>query len=143
MKMRFDISRGLVARLFLCLGFVLLLALVASVGPAGAVVPRPCVDSCDRCVIDEGSEDCTTTDRCSPICRIRVGNRMQTVYFHFTRECCTYTRHQWCQPQVRCTTNNQCIPTGNPGWKDCKGTVKTCEGWVWDGNIYYDSKCSA
>jgi len=145
MKMRFNMSRGLVARLSLCLGLVLLLALIASVAPAGAVVPsvRPCADSCDPCVKDDTSETCTEKEKCVAVCRIRgQDGKMKTVYFHFTKECCTWTSHKWCQPQTRCTDNNQCEKTGNPGWKTCKGQVKECSGWIWDGEMYYDRSCS-
>ena len=139
MRMRFNMSRGLIARLSLCLGFVLLLALIASVAPAGAVAKTiTCGDSCDKCV-KEAVPDCKTTERCSPICRVRHEGKMTTVYFHFTRECCTWDKQQWCQPQSYCTTTTKCIPTGNAEVKPCKGQVKTCYGWVWDGKIHYGS----
>jgi hypothetical protein len=130
----------LVVRLSLCLGFVLLLALIASVAPAGAVAsPRPCVDSCSICEIIESSEKCTTTPRCSPICRVRVGNKMQTIYFHFDRECCTYNREQQCQHQVRCPVNGPCEPDGVTFPKPCKGQTKICGGWIWDGVMHAGS----
>jgi hypothetical protein len=121
----------------------MLLALIASVAPAGAVAARPCADSCVKCVIDPSTEKCTITEKCLPVCKIRgQDGKMKNVYFHYTKECCTWTKHQECQPQTRCTTNNQCIPTGDKKWKTCKGQVKECYGWVWDGEMYFDRSCT-
>jgi hypothetical protein len=135
MKMRFNLRRGLVIELSLCLGIVLLLAFVASIAPAAAQTQTPCVDQCGPCQVDPTQQPVvTTTVRCSPICRILYNGQMTTVYLWYYMTC---TTKKMAQPCTDPCINNGCGIIWDPTF--CKGTVSTCTPWTQFGGVRYGS----
>lgn len=134
MKMRFNLRRGLVVQLSLCLGIVLLLAFVASVAPAAA--SEQCVKQCGPCQIDPTKVPVEKTiTRCSPICRVLHDGKMQTVYIWYSMKCKTYLMAQPCTDP--CYNNGCSIKYVDT---NCKGTVTTCTPWTqMPGGVRYDS----
>ena len=132
MKMRFNLRRGLVVQLSLCLGIVLLLAFVASVAPAGASdsCPTQCL-ACEKDPTINPNPTYETIYRCSPICRILWKGQMTTVYIWYSQVCTITAIAQKCTPQTLCTSTGNC-ESGTPNWDPtyCKGPVRTCAAWT-------------
>jgi hypothetical protein len=126
--MRLNISKGLFARMSLCVGIVLLLVFFASVAPGAAVTKKICKETCTKCVVEDSEEwECHLDHKCVAICRVFREGKMQTVYACFERECCMKEKYKTCTPQSLCTTNNQCIQ-GKAEDKLCT-TLQTCSRW--------------
>jgi hypothetical protein len=136
MKMRFNLRRGLVVELSLCLGIVLLLAFVASVAPAGA--QSDCVTQCS-CEINP-DQSTWTIDKpdytCVAICRILYQGKITTVYGCYKRTCTTKPIDNMCIPKTLCP-NNLC-EIGKTTWnpEGCQGVVTTCTAWKQIGVSY-------
>jgi hypothetical protein len=125
MTMKYNMSKGTIAKLSIGAVFVLLLAL-ASVAPSGAVRYCPPA-SCTKCVTEGYDDaDCWLEHRCVALCRYNG----VTYYGYFEREVCIYQKWQECTPQSLCTVNKQCIPTGPTEDNLCKGTIKKTGRWV-------------
>lgn len=134
MTMKLNISKGLIARMSLCVGIVLLLAFFATVAPGAAV--KTCKETCTKCVVEDSENwDCYDQYKCVAICRVFREGKMQTVYGCFERECCIKEKYQTCTPQSLCTTNNQCIQ-GKAYDRLCKGQLQTCSRWSLYGISY-------
>jgi len=143
--MRFNLRRGLVIQLSLCLGIVLLLAFIASIAPAAAQTPD-CVTQCSACQIntDQTTWKTQTVYRCSPICRIFYKGKMTTVYGCYSQECTTKPVAQSCIPKKLCPNNIDC-EIGQQYWdsKLCNpNTVVSCGSWKQIGVSYSNcEKC--
>jgi hypothetical protein len=136
--MRFNLRRGLVVQLSLCLGIVLLLAFVASVAPAGAQTTN-CVTQCTACQVnpDQTTWKTETVPRCSPICRIFYNGQMTTVYGCYSQVCTIKPVAKLCTPKTLCE-NNGC-ESGTPYWDPDQcipNTVVSCGSWTQIGVSY-------
>lgn len=141
MTMRFNISKGLIARMSLCVGIVLLLAFFACVAPGAA---KTCKETCTKCVVEDSEDwDCGSQYKCVAICRVYHEGKMTTVYGCFERECCLKDKVQTCTPQTKCTDNNQCIQ-GQAYDRYCTGKLNTCDRWSMYGISWGDcADCEA
>jgi hypothetical protein len=130
MTMKYNIKKGTIAKLSICVAFVLLLAFFASVAPAGAA-KTSCYTTCGKCTVEKTPCDEDYQDRCVAICKIQG----VIVYAHYYRTCDIYCKQQTCTPKSRCTTTGECIIGKNQVVK-CDGVVKKCPRWTFD-DLYW------
>jgi hypothetical protein len=127
MTMKYNTKKGTIARLSICVAFVLLLAFFASVAPAGAS-KTSCYTTCGKCSVDKNPSDWDDQERCVAICKIQG----VIVYAGYERTCDIYYKHQTCTPRSICTDNGNC-ETGKNKVVLCKGEVKKCPRWTFTG----------
>jgi hypothetical protein len=133
MRMRLNLSKGRMGKLFICLGIVLIVAFLAGATATAPKVPQgPCPEEkCKKCVVVKG-EKCVPIDpeyRCAAVCKISVGKgKRALVYNLYKKDCCEKAMHRWCTPQDPCSqdgcSKKQVLDD------NCDKKVKSCGRWV-------------
>ena len=131
MTMKYNIKKGTIARLSICVAFVLLLAFFASIAPAGAAKPS-CYTTCGKCTLDKQPSGEQYQERCVAICKIQGSY----LYAHYERTCDLYAKHMKCTPRSFCTTTGKCI-VGQKEEVLCQGESRRCPRWEFEG-LYWD-----
>jgi len=119
-------KKGTIAKLSICVAFVLLLAFFASVAPAGAA--SKCKTTCGTCKLDKDPSETLPQEKCVAICKIQG----VLVYAGYVRTCDIYNKHQTCTPKSLCTVTGKCI-VGQNYPNLCNGVVKKCPRWTFTG----------
>jgi len=112
-------------QLFISLGIVLFVAVLASAPAVGQTPPASCPpEICGTCFVPTG--EIPTKDieqKCVPVCMVNG----RIIYGLYERTCYTYNMSRWCNPQDLCP-NNGC-ELQPAVLKACKEKATACGQW--------------
>jgi len=123
MRMQLNLRNRLMGQLFISLGIVLFVAVLAGVPAVQATASCP-PEICGTCFIPTGEQPTITYEhKCVPVCMVNG----KIIYGYYERKCNSYALYRWCNPQDLCP-NNGC-ELQPAVLKDCKQVATSCGQW--------------